>query len=247
MLNLKNLQTPDVENLSLTVPSGTMTTLFCTSDTARKHLCEVLSGARLPDKGTLSVNDIDLIAHPSAYAGQVSLLTGSTKGLYAHLTVLENLLFFGKLHRLSQDAITQYILQQEDPLHLSHFLHVRVRDLSLTHRQQAHFVLGLLHAPTVLVLLNPFEMPSPELIFDFISFIQTCKAQGKAIVCVTDWLHDLPGFLKVCDTVGILHNKKLLHLGSPKEVLSSQVCGDIKEAQLFLRNLQNHGMGGASA
>jgi ABC-2 type transport system ATP-binding protein len=243
MLQLENIYAPNIDHLTLTVQDGECCTLFCHDSHTRKELCEILAGGKMA-KGMISAQGIRIMDDPLMYAQQVCLLPGATLGLYPHLTVWQNILFFGKLKGLTSTELEQNLLPWMDQFNIELILHERVDRLILTQQQKAHFALGMSQNPHILILKDAFAFPSPELANDLIHFIKVCKEKGLTLLCVTEWLRELPGLFKVCDTVAVMHDKRLWRTGNPRDVLNASVCGEIEEAQLYLRGLQNQGLGG---
>jgi len=139
------------------------------------------------------------------------------------LTVSENLKHHGHLYGLWGSRLrarTQEVLTQLG-------LHDRARDLVETLsgglQRRTELAKALLHQPDLLLLDEPSSGLDPGARRDFTTYLEQLREQdGVTIVLTTHLLEEA----EHCDRVGILHQGKLVALGTPDE-LKDRVGGDV--------------------
>lgn len=159
-------------------------------------------------------------------------------GLYADLTVLENLDFHADLYGVSGRTRTTRIDELFDFSGLGPFRRRLAGNLSGGMKQKLGLSCALVHAPGVLLLDEPTSGVDPVSRRDFWRILNRLQAEGVTIFMSTAYLDEA----ERCRRVGLLHRGKLLAAGSPEEVRSlfrgtllEIRCVDTRRAAAILR------------
>lgn len=134
--------------------------------------------------------------------------------LYAHLSVLENLTFFGGAYGLHGKHLSECIhtvLAQFDLLDKSR---ARSGLLPGGFRQRLAMAAGLLHEPEILFLDEPTSGADPLARREFWRRITALAAAGVTVVVTTHFMEEA----EYCDRIAIQDSGRLLALGTPRQV-----------------------------
>lgn len=152
MIELENItvafgRTVALRDVTLTLHPG-VTGLFGPNASGKSTLLRTIAGFEAPVRGSLRVQGLRTRAELRRILGWV----GHEAGLYARLSVRENVELFSALHRAAPNAGAQVL----DSLGLSDVADVHVADLSAGTRRRAAVARALVHDPHVLLLDEPY-------------------------------------------------------------------------------------------
>jgi len=159
-------------------------------------------------------------------------------GLYADLTVLENLDFHADLHGVSRRDRAARIDGLFSFSGLGPFRRRLAGNLSGGMKQKLGLSCALVHSPGVLLLDEPTSGVDPVSRRDFWRILHRLLGEGVTLFVSTAYLDEA----ERCRRVGLLHQGKFLAVGSPEEVRSlfrgallEIRCGDPRRAAAALR------------
>ncbi|WP_144730487.1 ATP-binding cassette domain-containing protein [Acinetobacter oleivorans] len=200
-----------VANTSFTVQRGEIFGLLGPNGAGKTTTFRMLCGLLPASSGYLEVAGKNLRtarAEARAKVGYVS----QKFALYSHLTVLENLKFFGGAYGLSGKKLNQQIdkaLQQYDLKP-----HSKSGDLPGGYKQRLSMAAALLHEPEILFLDEPTSGIDPLARRSFWYSIGELANQGITIIITMHFMEEA----EYCDRIAIQDAGKLLALGSPQQV-----------------------------
>ena len=99
-----------VNGVDLTVRAGEIVGLLGPNGAGKTTALRMLQGILTPTAGLVSVNGLDLHAHPLAAKQHIGFLSGDTQ-LYHRLTPREGLRYFGRLYGMAGSTLTDRIEQ----------------------------------------------------------------------------------------------------------------------------------------
>lgn len=148
------------------------------------------------------------------------------RGLYPKMKVGEQLIYFAKLHGLSDAEARRAMEYWTERLGVHMRRDDEVQALSLGNQQRVQLAAALVHDPSVLVLDEPFSGLDPLAVADMSAVLRE-KAQAGATVVFSS--HQLDLVERLCDRVGIASLGKIAAEGTIDELRSSgtQVALDI--------------------
>ncbi len=218
-----------VEDLSLSVSAGEIYGLLGPNGAGKTTALRTLAGLLLPSSGRVTVMGIDVAIEPNRAKARVGFLTGST-GLYARLTVREVLTFFGRLHGMSTDAVTQRVATLAHALEIGDVLDRRCEGLSTGEKQRVSVARAVLHDPPVLILDEPTSGLDVVASRFLRILLRAERDRGKAIIFSTHYMAEAE---LMCDRVGLLYRGRLLREGPPGNLRDEAKTASLEEA--FLR------------
>ena len=215
--------------LSFRVEPGSIFGLLGPNGAGKTTTLRVLATLIAPSAGSARVAGHDVVADPLAVRRALGYLTGDT-GLYARLTPVELLRFFGELHALPRAALAARIDALVDSLDIGAFRDRPCGKLSTGQQQRVSIARALVHDPPVLVLDEPtsgLDILSAQYI---LTLLRGERDRGKAILFST---HVMAEAELLCDRIGLLHRGRLLALGTLDDLLAATGGRSLTDA--FLR------------
>jgi heme exporter protein A len=186
-----------VGGIDLELHPGEFLTVFGPNGAGKTSLLSLLGGRLRPSRGAVWVGGERLDFRETSWRSRIGLLSHQSF-LYAHLTVAENLRFFGKLFGLRDlDARIPARLEQVGLLDRSDFL---ARQLSHGMRQRAALARALLHDPELVLLDEPYTGLDPYAAAVLRGVLSSLKDGQRTVVMVT---HNLTQGLELANRVAI--------------------------------------------
>lgn len=208
-----------VKEVSLVVNQGEFFTLLGASGCGKTTLLRLIGGFEIPNSGKVWIGDRDVSRLP-AYRRNVHTVF-QDYALFPHLSVFENIGFSLQVKRLSRDEIFTRVT---DALKLVQLLEMRDRfpaQLSGGQRQRVAIARAIVDRPDVLLLDEPLSALDAKIRVELREELKQLQRQtGISFVYVT---HDQEEALALSDRIAVLHNGKLLQIGTPLAVYEHPV------------------------
>ena len=203
---------PALDGVSITVRPGAAITVFGPNGAGKTTLMKIMAGIMSAGSGKVLYRGKP--AGDSSLQREVFYL-GHKNGLYAGLTVLENLRFVAGLFDVKGDTLVNNVLKE-------HGLWERrndpVRELSQGMKRRLAIAKSFLTEPSLLILDEPFAGLDLKWRGAVLQRIRELKAQGRALVIAThlvDEGHELGDYIAYL-------NKGSLQFFMPKEDISAE-------------------------
>jgi ABC-2 type transport system ATP-binding protein len=198
-----------VEDLTLNIPEGKLFALLGPNGAGKTTTVRMLLGLIGATAGSATVAGIELGRDPEAnraIRATCGLLT-ETPGFYDRLSAWENLLFFGKLYGLPDDALRARAYHYLKLMDLWERRDSPVGTYSKGMKQRLAIIRALFHDPRVVFLDEPTAGLDPEASLAVRELILHLKTEGRTIVVCT---HNLDEAERLADIVGILRRRLLV-------------------------------------
>lgn len=188
-----------LDDLSLSVPAGSVTALLGGNGAGKSTTLSALLGFVKAQDGTVSVCGIDPGAAPDEARRQIAYLPENV-ALYEHLTAVENAQYLLALSGEKQgrapivDAFAAAGLQKRA-------WDQRLGAFSKGMRQKVAIAVALLRQVPVLLLDEPTSGLDPRATADFNTLVLAVRARGTAVLMVT---HDLLSAADIADRICFL-------------------------------------------
>jgi len=214
-----------VDGLSLCVQPGCIYGLLGANGAGKTTALRLLATLLRPTSGSAIVGGCDVVAEPERVRAQVGFLAAST-ALYGRLTARETIEYFGRLHGLDEPALAQRVERLADELGLHEFLDRRCDKLSTGMKQRTSIARTLVHDPAVMIFDEPTLGLDVMAARAIVRFVRGCRERGKTVIYST---HVMAEAEKLCDTIGIIHNGRLLAEGTLAELRASYREEDLED------------------
>jgi ABC-2 type transport system ATP-binding protein len=215
-----------VDDLSLTVPAGSILGLIGPSGAGKTSTIRMLTGALTPVSGTVTV----LGEVPSEFRRQTRERIGympQSFTLYADLTARENVDFVGSLFGMlfrSRRRRTREALELVD---LWDVRGRRAGRLSGGMQRRLELACALVHDPALLFLDEPTAGIDPLLRGRVWDEFHRLRDAGRTLLITTQYLSEA----EACDRVALIAGGRLIALGTPDELRQQAMGGDLVEVE----------------
>jgi ABC-2 type transport system ATP-binding protein len=211
-----------VSDVSFEVSAGTAYGLLGPNGAGKTTTIRMICGLLEPDGGELLVQGRRVDQEP--------LLTKATIGfvphevaLYADISAIENLKFWGRLQGLSGKTLNSRAVEALDFVGLADRAHDKVGQYSGGMQRRLNLAVALVHQPKLLVLDEPTVGVDPQSRSAILERLADLRAGGVAILYTTHYMDEVERF---CDVVGIIDHGRLIAEGSRRELLEMIGGGD---------------------
>jgi ABC-2 type transport system ATP-binding protein len=225
-------------DVSLTIYEGEIYALLGRNGAGKSTLLRAISGRQNLDGGSIRIGR----RHSPREAAARGVLgyVPQDIALYRHLTVRENLEFFGRMAGLSARDTHRSIAAVLESAALEERAHQIVSSLSGGYQRRVNIAAAALTRPVLMVLDEPtvgIDIQAREAIH---VLLRNLRDSGVALILTT---HDLEQAQVLADCIGILDGGTLVLEGDPQHLLHS-TFGTSKEMIVELNETADaHGAG----
>lgn len=212
MINLKNVSKlyeshVAVRNLNLQVHPGEIMGIIGHNGAGKSSTLKMIAGLIAPSSGKVEVMGHDMSENRGTPAIKKKIgFLPEESALYANMTVLEYLTFFGELYELPKKDTLARIEELLTGLNLPERTKL-TGELSKGMKRKVAIARVLLHDPDLLILDEPNSGLDPLTSFFILNYLKELRKQGKTILLSA---HNLFHVESVCDRVTILKDGRLL-------------------------------------
>ena len=231
-----------VAGVSFSVPQGRTAGLIGPNGAGKSTLVGLIAGARLPDAGTVTLFGEDITRLPAWKRSRLGLArTFQLSSQFARLTVLENLmvacrdktgetlwgaLFQRRRWKAVERAHADRAWELLERFRLEHKANEYAGLLSGGEKRLVEIMRGLMRHPGVLLLDEPLAGINPTLREEITEYLWSLKRDGLTMVMVE---HELEAVERLCDTVLVMANGRLVGQGKYSEVIE---MGEVVDAYI---------------
>ena len=212
-----------LDGLSFTAYEGEIYGLLGPNGAGKTTMLRILSTLIRADGGDAFVAGKSVTREPEAVRASIGFLTSELK-LEDFFTPAYLFDFFGRLHGLSPEKITERRKELFARFGIDSFAEVKVGDLSTGMKQKVSLVISIIHDPSVIIFDEPtngLDVLTAKVVTDFLCEL---KGQGKSIIVST---HIFSLIEKLCDRVGIIIGGKMAAEGTLAEITGGNDLEDV--------------------
>ncbi len=231
-----------VAGVSFSVPEGPTAGLIGPNGAGKSTLVGLIAGTRLPDAGTVRLFGEDISRLPAWRRSRLGLArTFQLSSEFARLTVLENLMvacrdetgetIWGALFRRRRWRAVERVHAERawellERFRLEHKANEQAGLLSGGEKRMVEIMRGLMSHPRVLLLDEPMAGINPTLRDEITEYLWSLKRDGLTMIMVE---HELRAVERLCDTVLVMANGRLIGQGKYSEVIE---MGEVVDAYI---------------
>lgn len=218
-----------VDHVTLTCPPGRIYGLLGANGAGKTTLLRLLATLLTPTSGSAVIAGHDIATAGGEVRARVGFLAAST-ALYGRLTAREMITYFGRLNGLTAPVMAERIQRLADELDMHEFLDRRCDKFSTGMKQKTSIARTLIHDPAVMIFDEPTLGLDVMAARSIVRFVRDCRDRGKTVIYST---HVMSEVEKLCDTVGIIHEGRLVAEGTLAELRERHGEQDLEE--IFVR------------
>ncbi len=144
-----------LDDVDLDISPGTVTGVVGDNGAGKTTLLRIACGMVIPERGSVRFRGADIERERASYQRAIGLLSAGDRGLYARLTVRQNLSFCSGLAGLSRRHRARRISEVLSEFDLDELAQRRVERLSMGQRQRVRLAATFLHEPLIVFLDEP--------------------------------------------------------------------------------------------
>lgn len=203
-----------VDGINLTIPRGSFYGLVGRNGAGKTTSLSMATGMLRPTAGTVQIDGINVWENPQSAKSKIGVLPDGVF-LFDKLTGEQLITYAGLLHGLDRATVAQRTADLLAALDLTEAAGRRVSDYSAGMTKKVALGAAMIHAPSLLVLDEPFEAVDPVSASN-IQDILRAYVRGGGTVILSSHVMDL--VQRLCDHVAIMSDGRILAAGTTDEV-----------------------------
>ncbi|WP_020558443.1 ABC transporter ATP-binding protein [Thiofilum flexile] len=212
-------ETTVVDQVSMEIESGTITTIVGTSGSGKSTLLRMINRLTDMSEGEIWIEGRNIMSQPATELRRRMGYVIQGNGLFPHRTVAENIATVPKLLQWQASTIQERVYELLDLFDLEpkQYAHKWPHQLSGGQQQRVGVARALAARPQLLLMDEPFGALDPVIRHKAQEDLLTIQQQlGITILVVT---HDMDEAFLLADKVAVMHDGKLLQYAAPEDIL----------------------------
>jgi sodium transport system ATP-binding protein len=222
-----------VKNISFAAQDGHITALLGPNGAGKSTTLRILSTVAEPDSGYAEIAGMNVTEQPMAVRKQIGVLPHNS-GLYARLTGIENVRYFGRLQNIAKADLEHRIDALVEQLDMADFCQRRTAGFSQGQKIKVALARALVHDPQHVILDEPtngLDVMATRALRDIISRL---KQAGK---CVLFSSHIMQEVDALCDDVVVIGAGQVKFDGTLRQLREHAGTEDLEEAFVQMAGL----------
>lgn len=226
-----------LQDVSFEVKPNELFGLIGPDGAGKTTLFRVLTTLLIPDQGTATVMDFDVVGDYKKIRRQVGYMPGRFS-LYQDLTVAENLHFFATIFGTTIEE--NYDLIRDIYVQIEPFKNRRAGNLSGGMKQKLALSCALIHKPKVLFLDEPTTGVDPVSRKEFWEMLKRLQQKDITILVSTPYMDEAA----LCDRVALIQDGRILEINTPEAIVKNHqnVIYNIRAKNMYqlITHLKNY-------
>ena len=211
-----------VNNLSMSVPRGSIFGFIGPSGCGKTTTVRLLTGVHTPTSGQVQVLGKDPVQFTKSDRERIGYLIQNFV-LYPELTVWENLNFAGSFYGVSLIGRSRRLNHLLEFVELTEDRNKRASALSGGMKRRLSLAATMVHNPELLFLDEPTAGIDPILRRKFWDYFKELQKEGDTLFITTQYV----GEAAYCDLVGVMYDGNLLMVETPESLRKKAFGGEI--------------------
>lgn len=217
MIKIENLsksygKVKALDSLNLEIKKSEIFGLLGPNGAGKTTTVKILTNLTKPESGLCFIDGINVLKNPQEVKRIIGVVP-QENNLERELTVYENLLIYGMLHKVK--SLKKRIEDILSIMELKDKKNSIVNTLSGGFQRRVLLARALLPEPKVMFLDEPSIGLDPHIRRELWQIIRKIKTEGRTVLLTTHYIEEAEA---LCDRVGILFQGRLIALGTPMEL-----------------------------
>ncbi|KQO07751.1 ABC transporter [Agreia sp. Leaf244] len=211
-----------VDNLSLTVPSGSFYGLVGPNGAGKTTTLSMATGLMRPDAGDIVIHGVN-VWHDLLKAKRLVGVLSDGVRLFDRLTGTQLVTYAGLLSGMDRATVAERTNDLLNLLDLESAGGTLVVDYSAGMTKKIALACALVHAPSLLVLDEPFESVDPVSAANIRDILDGFVKSGGTVIVSS---HAMDLVQRMCDHVAVIAQGRVLAAGTTEEVRQGSTLED---------------------
>jgi len=203
-----------VHDVSVDIPSGTLTALLGPSGGGKSTLLRIIAGLETPDAGTVEIAGTDSTALPPQRRNVGFVF--QHYAAFKHMTVARNVAFGLEIRKRPKAETRRRVQELLELVHLEQFADRYPAQLSGGQRQRMALARALAVEPEVLLLDEPFGALDAQVRKELRTWLR--RLHDEVHVTTVFVTHDQEEAMEVADEIVVINNGMVEQIGTPDEL-----------------------------
>lgn len=208
-----------LRDVTFAVHSGEIFGLIGRNGAGKTTLTKIVATLVQPTTGAVTACGNDSVLHDEQVRRQIGLATAEERSFYWRLTGEQNLMFFARLHGLSDRIAKQRIRELFTKLELEEVARRRFGEMSTGNKQRLAVARALLSHPPVLLLDEPTRSLDPLAAARMRELISSLVQQDPPVTILLT-SHNLAEVETLCQRVAIISRGRIRAIDTPQHLRS---------------------------
>ncbi len=223
-----------VDRVSFSVGRGEIFGLLGPNGAGKTTVLRILSTVLSPTSGQASVAGFDVATDPSSVRRNIGFVSNNT-AIYDRMTAWELVGYFGRLHGMPRDRLTERLEILFDQLRMNEFRDLPGGKMSTGMKQKVSIARAMVHDPPVLIFDEATLGLDVLVARNLLGVIRSLRDTGKCLIFST---HIMSEVERLCDRIAIMHQGRILDTGTLTELRERHNEDEFEE--LFFGLLSRH-------
>ena len=214
----KGLNTPAIDNISLSINKGEIFGLLGPNGAGKTTTISILCGLFGPTSGNIFIDGMEY-QHSAEKIKNIIGVVPQEIALYPSLTARENLNFFGHMYGLKGKQLKNRIDECLELFALDKNANRRIKTFSGGMKRRINIIAGILHKPKIIYLDEPtvgVDVQSRNVILEH---LRNLNNDGTTIIYTSHYMEEAEN---LCSRVAIIDKGKIITKGKPKDLIKSK-------------------------
>jgi sulfate transport system ATP-binding protein len=203
-----------LHDVSLEIPSGSLTALLGPSGSGKSTLLRVIAGLEMPDTGTVVIDDQDATGLPPQKRGIGFVF--QHYAAFKHMTVFQNVAFGLSVRKRPKAEIEERVNELLGIVGLAGYAKRYPSQLSGGQRQRMALARALAVEPSVLLLDEPFGALDAKVRAELRSWLR--RLHDEVHVTTVLVTHDQEEAMDVADVIAVMNEGRIEQVGGPRDL-----------------------------
>ena len=208
-----------LRDVTFDVHSGEIFGLIGRNGAGKTTLTKIVATLVQPTTGSVTVRGSDSVVQDEQVRAQIGLATAEERSFYWRLTGEQNLMFFARLHGLSDRVAKHRIRELFAQLELDEVARRRFGEMSTGNKQRLAVARALLLQPPVLLLDEPTRSLDPLAAARMRELISGLARQDPPVTILLT-SHNLAEVETLCERVAIISRGRIRAIDTPQHLRS---------------------------
>lgn len=200
-----------LDNVSFDVPEGSIFGLLGPNGAGKTSLIRIINQITGPDQGSVFLFGEKLSPHHTQRIGYLP----EERGLYKKMEVGEQALYLARLKGMSKSDAMKKLKVWFEKFDITPWWKKKVEELSKGMQQKIQFIVTVIHAPSLLILDEPFSGFDPINANLIKEELFTLSKNGSTIILST---HRMESVEELCSHITLINKSKVILEGTVKDI-----------------------------
>jgi sulfate transport system ATP-binding protein len=206
-----------LDDVSLDVPSGSLTALLGPSGSGKSTLLRTIAGLEHADLGRVLIDGEDRTEAPARERGVGFVF--QHYAAFKHMTVRDNVAFGLTVRKTPKDVVRDRVDELLELVHLDGYAERLPSQLSGGQRQRMSLARALAVRPSVLLLDEPFGALDATVRKELRAWLR--RLHDEMHVTTLFVTHDQEEAMEVAQTIVVMNDSRIEQVGTPREIYES--------------------------